>query len=206
VVAAVAATIRPSADARIRCAQTTYAVPKRTINAEESAWMAKTLAGKDNLPGFLMPLDPHGLYGAQFEDLGPRVAHGMPDGVGDDLLAYLWTEIRDHEAATIRFEQTGIAIGDTAFVSFPGELFTEIGMQIKRESPFRHTCIIGNANGMVGYVPTRKAISEGSYGVRVRRVGDEAEELVLANSRNLLRRVHGYGSEANQPSSGHVHL
>lgn len=191
VVAAVAATIRPSANTRVCCAQIAYAVPKRAITTKESVWMAKTLTGKDQLPGFLMPLDPHGLYGAQFNDLGSREAHGMPDGVGDDLLAYLWTEIRDHEAPMIRLEQTCLAVDDTAFLSFPGELFAEIGMQIKRESPFRHTCIIGNANGMVGYVPTRKAISEGSYEVRVRRVGDAAEELVLANSLDLLRRVHG---------------
>jgi len=69
----------------------------------------------------------------------------MPDGVGDDLLAYLWTEIRDHETPAIPFEQICVAIDDVAFLSFPGELFTEIGMQIKRESPFRHTCIIGCA-------------------------------------------------------------
>ncbi len=57
-------------------------------------------------------------------------------------------------------------------------------------SPFARTCIIGLANGEIGYVPTRKAISEGGYAVDTREVGDEAEDIVISRSLALLEQVY----------------
>lgn len=54
-------------------------------------------------------------------------------------------------------------INDTAFVSIPAEYFCQLGLNIKAKTPPRHTLIVGFANGMVGYVPTRDAFSRGGY-------------------------------------------
>jgi neutral ceramidase len=75
-------------------------------------------------------------------------------------------------------------------ISFPGELYTEIGMRIKAGSPFHRTYVLGLANDYVGYVPTRKAISEGGYSEDVRKVDADAEDVVLAHSLSLLNQVH----------------
>ena len=57
-----------------------------------------------------------------------------------------------------------IALGDElAWVGFPGEMFVEHGLALKRASPFRYTMIHTLANGSIGYVPTRKAYSQGAY-------------------------------------------
>jgi len=52
---------------------------------------------------------------------------------------------------------------DFAIVFVPGELFSAIGLEIKRISPYNFTMISGYSNGTVGYLPTRQAYSEGGY-------------------------------------------
>ena len=52
---------------------------------------------------------------------------------------------------------------DVAIVLLPGEVFVELGLSIKRSSPFRHTFVIELANDNPAYIPTEKAFKEGSY-------------------------------------------
>ena len=86
-------------------------------------------------------------------------------------------------------EQIGVAIGDSALISFPGELFTEIGQQIKAQSPLKRTWCLGLANGQISYVPTREAISQGGYEADTREVDDSAAEQIVIHSLELLRRL-----------------
>ena len=62
-----------------------------------------------------------------------------------------------------------LRLGDLGIVGLPGEVFTEIGLDIKARSPFTQTMNIGIANGTVGYVATDKALDEGSYETRLCR-------------------------------------
>lgn len=52
---------------------------------------------------------------------------------------------------------------DLAIVALPGEIFVELGLEIKRRSPFIHTFIAELANGSMGYVPNREAYPQGNY-------------------------------------------
>ncbi len=66
---------------------------------------------------------------------------------------------------TFEGEVMTIALGDeVAFVGLPGEMFVELGLAIKQNSPYRYTFINTLANGAIGYVANRKAYREGSYG------------------------------------------
>lgn len=56
-----------------------------------------------------------------------------------------------------------IQIGEVAFVGIPGELFAELGMEIKRRSPFRYTYVVGIANDYIGYLPDKEAYQFGGY-------------------------------------------
>lgn len=58
-----------------------------------------------------------------------------------------------------------MTIGDIAFVGVPGELFTSLGMEIKRRSPFRYTYIVSLANDAIGYIPDERAFELGGYQV-----------------------------------------
>ncbi len=52
---------------------------------------------------------------------------------------------------------------DTALVTLPHEVFTELGTAIKSASPFRRTLVISLANDLDFYIPTRRAFEEGHY-------------------------------------------
>jgi hypothetical protein len=67
-------------------------------------------------------------------------------------------------------------LGDAGLVSFPGEFFVEIGLEVKRRSPFQTTFCLGLANDSVGYVPTQEAYPEGGYEVEVARFGPQTAQ------------------------------
>jgi hypothetical protein len=56
-----------------------------------------------------------------------------------------------------------VGFGDVAFIGLPGEPFTEIGRQIKVQSPFSMTIPCCNANGSEGYFPTDDALTNSGY-------------------------------------------
>ena len=56
-----------------------------------------------------------------------------------------------------------IQIGDVAAVISPGENFTLTGDRIRQRSPFVHTLICGDTNGLFGYMGTDDEIDRGGY-------------------------------------------
>ncbi len=66
---------------------------------------------------------------------------------------------------TFEAEVMVVTIGDElAFVGLPGEMFVELGLAIKQNSPYQFTYVNALANGAIGYVANRKALREGAYG------------------------------------------
>jgi len=58
-----------------------------------------------------------------------------------------------------------IRVGPVAIVGVPAELFTKLGLDIKRRSPFPQTVVVELANDWIGYVPDREAFKLGGYQV-----------------------------------------
>lgn len=164
-VAQTAQGIKSLAPAKFRVAATHYTVPARKISAKELAWADRIL-----------------------KQTGGAV-QTVADGVGDDYKAGHYRKLHACENQAIEIEQVCVTIGDNALISFPGELFTEIGQQIKAQSPLKHTWCLGLANGQIGYVPTREAISQGGYEPDTRAADDAAAEQIVAHSLELLRRL-----------------
>ena len=54
-------------------------------------------------------------------------------------------------------------MGDTAIVGTPGELFTELGAEVRRRSPFDTTIFAGYCQGVLGYVATAEEYQYGGY-------------------------------------------
>lgn len=63
----------------------------------------------------------------------------------------------------IKIEIKVLAINDTVLIAIPAEVFVEIGLTIKKNSPFKYTFILCYANGCVGYIPSWQAYQEGGY-------------------------------------------
>ena len=85
--------------------------------------------------------------------------------------------------------QQAVRIGDVVFVTFPNEVFTEIGKAVKEQSPFKKTFILGLASGHGGYIPTKEEYLEGGYAVNGTRFSPECEQVLIDSSRELINRL-----------------
>ena len=61
--------------------------------------------------------------------------------------------------------QSILRLGDIVLIPFPGELFSETAMRIRKASPFQYTLCASVTNGCIGYIPTREARHRGGYEV-----------------------------------------
>lgn len=62
-------------------------------------------------------------------------------------------------------EVNTVLLGDEfGIATIPGELFVELGLDLKSRSPTRHTWVFGVTNALNWYIPTLKATTEGGYG------------------------------------------
>ncbi len=84
-------------------------------------------------------------------------------------------------------EVQAIALGQlVAWISLPGEIFTELGLAIKQDSPFPHTIVAELANGSIGYIPSSRAYAQGNYEVVSARCAQgSGKRLVDAAVRSL---------------------
>lgn len=78
---------------------------------------------------------------------------------------------------------------DLAIVLLPAEVFADLGLAIKRGSPFKHTLIIELANDNPAYLPTEKAFKEGSYETINSRIVPGGGERLVEVAIDLLKEA-----------------
>jgi hypothetical protein len=88
----------------------------------------------------------------------------------------------------LSIELQGVRIGDAVFVAVPAEVFVEIGLKVKQDSPHR-VFIVGIANGYIGYLPTREAHPVGGYEVVSSKCRPEAADVLVESVVNLTRQL-----------------
>jgi len=126
---------------------------------------------------------------------GDLTSEGLASGEGavarffaEQTLAY-----RAHCSGRRRlFRLVTLAFGDRfAVTSLPGEPFTEVGLAIKRRSPFRTTWPVALAMGACGYVPLSACFARGGYETLPVEGGapreDTADRLIEVTLANLAR-------------------
>ena len=72
-------------------------------------------------------------------------------------------EIEKNKDINIKVDIEGIRVGEFILVSFPGEPFAEIGLNIKEKSPYQNTFLAGYSNGYIHYAPTADSYKEWGY-------------------------------------------
>lgn len=86
------------------------------------------------------------------------------DSQGLDVVkAHRMLRIHVEGQTQLSLEVSAIAVGDVAIVGLPGEMFVELGLDLKARSPFPYTSVAELCNNAIGYVPTRRAYDEGGY-------------------------------------------
>ena len=93
-----------------------------------------------------------------------------------------------------------MVIGDVALVGVPCEFFTQLGIDIKRRSPYPHTYVAELANDWIGYTPDKKALDMGGYQVWMglhSYVERGTGEKIVDEAVDMLRKLHG--SQSSNP-------
>jgi len=116
---------------------------------------------------------------------------------GAGAVAYFFAEqlLRFKEKSSGKsreFEVMALKFGkEMAISSFPGEPFTEIGMEVKSKSPFKKTLLVSHSMGKAGYIPMPECFSRGGYEILPVEGGgcrQDSANLFIEIANNLLSK------------------
>jgi neutral ceramidase len=192
--------ISTDSQAEIRVASNTIVLPPRPIRwtvEEAEAHLAEVAAWARPYTGATIPDRVPGCMSAQSFP-GP---YELSDAQHEVAYARRYPQ-------PLPAELTALRVNDIALAAIPGEMFNELGVQLKERSPVAYTYIAGVTNGRVGvgYLPTRAAaeasvalpLSEFTDQVKHRKdygttatteVGPEAGEMVVDELLRLIETI-----------------
>ena len=105
--------------------------------------------------------------------------------------AYRAMDVADRGGRAQRVEVQAIALGrDVAWVGLPGEVFVELGLALKKRSPFKHTFVVELANECLGYIPDRRSYAEGNYEPESARCAAGSGEKLVDVGAKLLTELY----------------
>ncbi len=82
----------------------------------------------------------------------------------------------------------GMRIGEFVLITFPGELFTQVALNIKKLSPHEYTFISGLTNGWIigSYAPTSDAYDGEAYEVSLSKLAPEWQKIYEEKALEIL--------------------
>jgi neutral ceramidase len=89
----------------------------------------------------------------------------------------------------VNIRLTIFKIGELVLAGISGELMNEIGMEVKKQSPYSETIVITHCNGSSGYICTDNSFPEGGYEIKVTRLMPGAEKPLTAK---FLELIHSF--------------
>ena len=98
-------------------------------------------------------------------------------------------KIQEMAGKPIEAEVQVFGLGDVGIVGLPGEIFVELGMEIKKRSPFKNTFILTLSNSSIGYIPNAEAFDYGAYEVEVSRIAKGEGEKLVGSVVKLLESI-----------------
>lgn len=106
---------------------------------------------------------------------------------------YARSTISAHERTedTLTVTLQALRIGDIAVCGIPFETFVEIGLDLKKRSPFPQTLVVGLANGRHGYLPTPEHHRLGGYEtwIGTNQVQEDASVLITGQLLEMLAEL-----------------
>lgn len=106
--------------------------------------------------------------------------------------SYRIMDVAAREGRPHKVEVQVISLGrEIAWVGLPGEIFVELGLAIKKQSPFRLTFIAELANENLGYIPDRRSYAEGNYEPESARCAAGSGEKLAEAAVKLLNELGG---------------
>jgi neutral ceramidase len=96
---------------------------------------------------------------------------------------------QDFRQTAVDVPTIAVRLGDVTWVNFPGEMFHQIGQQVKRAAPTPIAFLASGTNGYIGYFPTQAAFSEGGYEPAASHLDPAAEQHYLKQIARLLAQL-----------------
>jgi len=92
-------------------------------------------------------------------------------------------------AADVEIYLSVLKVGAVVFAGISGEVMTEIGMKIKKQSPYSHTVVVTHCNGSAGYLVTDNTYTEGGYEAMVSRTMPGTAGQIMDNLNQMIRSL-----------------
>ncbi len=129
-----------------------------------------------------------------------ELARVMSDGSAAELVEATMFRARRAQMAQRRARLHGglqsveldiwaLVFGELALALCNGEPFCEIGLAIKRASPFANTFFGGYTGASIGYIPWPEAYPQGGYAVETTPFLPEAADLLTAGTIAALQKL-----------------
>ena len=90
---------------------------------------------------------------------------------------------------TIPAEIQGIKIGECVLITAPMEILAEVGFNVKKMSPFKHTYIASISNGYLHYAAPASYYCRGGYEVTECLLAPEWEDIFYNVVRNIFNEL-----------------
>jgi hypothetical protein len=130
-----------------------------------------------------------------------RKRNAAPAAIG-----VLEDKLRVHKVALARAEKSppakpeteleaeiqAVRVGDVLFGAIPGELFVEFGLEARtrvKQDTGNAFCLVGYANGHLGYIVTPRGIATGGYEASVTRLDSQAGRAMIETLIELVNRI-----------------
>jgi Neutral/alkaline non-lysosomal ceramidase. len=152
----------------LKCKSRTIELPLRAITDEQVEWANGIIR--------------------EYGDVIPSLLDGVPD----EVYAREIIKLTAHKEKSVKTEIQAVALGDTAILTLPGEVFVEYGLMLKESSGFKNTLLFGLANDYLGYIPTEAAFDEGGYEIKTAsssKLDTKAGDILVAEILKMIKSL-----------------
>jgi len=111
--------------------------------------------------------------------------------IQSDMATLRWHQAFNEASGeeTIAAEVQGIRIGDYVLITCPAEVLTEVGLNVKKASPYEHTFIAGCSNGYIHYGAPASDYGMGGYEVTECLLAPEWQQVYEEAAARVLSRL-----------------
>ncbi|OHB58350.1 MAG: hypothetical protein A2Y07_08565 [Planctomycetes bacterium GWF2_50_10] len=111
--------------------------------------------------------------------------------IQDDIATLEKHQAINNEAGepTISAEIQGIKIGDCILITSPAEVLVEIGLNVKKASPYKHTFMAAYSNGYMHYGAPESYYDKGGYEVIECLLAPQWQELYEKKASEIIHRL-----------------
>jgi neutral ceramidase len=154
----------------------------------------RSLTGSLKVKSVMVPLEVPAVAPEQLEmarEVVRKKAGGPAPAFMQLVHANRLIDLAARDGKPIEAEVQVITLGrDAAWIGLPGEVFVELGLALKKQSPFPHTIITTLANGSWGYIPDRRSYAEAAYEAESARVEPGSGEKLVNAAAAIMTELH----------------